>query len=243
MAHGPWAGRTIAEMTLLASAQGQQIVNVFHFQASTTQEALHTSDIVARTMAQAMGASWWTTMASTWRALFGSFYVLNMIRTQVVERPGLVNHRLTPTEQTLSTSNGGLASAGTLESMTDAGVIRWRSALAGKSFRGRTYIGPLGAGQTDLGRLEAAIAIPAFQAFVTAQMSSYGSVVGVGPAWVQTVYSKPYNKMEYGYVKGSGPDRHWFWPEDYDGQANNVVDGSVDPILRSQRRRELGVGS
>jgi hypothetical protein len=61
--------------------------------------------------------------------------------------------------------------------------------------------------------------------------------------WYLTVYSRPYNHLDYGYVTGSGPNRVFFYPPDYAGNSTNIIGYSVDSILRSQRRREIGVGS
>ena len=73
--------------------------------------------------------------------------------------------------------------------------------------------------------------------------SIFNALAGSNLAFRLTIYSRPYNHLEYGYATGHNPSRTWYYPPDYDGDSTNVIAGTVDPTIRTQRRRQLGVGS
>jgi hypothetical protein len=241
MAHAAWAKRTIARLSIIGQCQSQKVVAVHHFQATTAREASMTDDAAAVTWAQTIATAWLANCKASYLAAHTQDFTLLNVQSQVLERPANVDHRLTAVDNTPTGGVVGTIGANA-EDMVSAVVLKWSTTLAGKSHRGRTYIGPLSATQMDAGLLVAG-QVPLYTAVVTALLGQFG------PAGAQvidtrlTIYSRPYNKFEYGYVKGSGADRAWFWPEDYNGDATDVTAGAVDTVLRSQRRRQIGVGS
>jgi hypothetical protein len=241
MAHASWAGRTIIQLTLLGSTAAGQVVNVHHFQVGTSREATLASDQLAIDAGQELLTDWETDFLDEWRNCHTGDYGLGMMRAQVVERPGNINHRLTPYEKVPGTPAGGLV-ASAVEEYHSAAVIRWRTAQAGKKFRGRTYIGPIGPLWTDAGRLNST-GVTGVTAYAEALKARWAVGGSDHNDFALTVYSRPYNKFEYGYVKGQGPARAFYWPEDYDGAATNINAYAIDPVLRVQRRRQIGVGS
>jgi hypothetical protein len=229
------------QLAIIGTALGQQIVNIHSFQASTAQETSFTSDGAAATACAALVTDWNTNQKASWLLCHPVDYALVQLRGQVIERPGNRNHRLTPTEFAASgngTALGGVAA----EDPQTAAVLKWRTPQAGKSYRGRTYVGPVIVSWVVDGRLSAT-AQTAYQAYSSSLMTAYGSAGGAPITWALTIYSRPYDNGEYGYVKGQGPNRQFYFPPDYNGHAVNVTNASLDPIVRVQRRRQIGVGS
>lgn len=243
MAHGNWAHRTLIRMSLLGRCQGQLIVNVFHFEATTATEATYVDDTLAQAGATALGVHWKANNQTEWMACHTVDYSLEGVRTQVIERPGNRNHALLATDNTTGLPVVGTGpGAAPADEMTSAAVVRWRSLLAGKSHRGRTYIGPLAENYIQGGVLQAIYLTPLnawrtdFEALYMSPSNTYANAQ-------LTIYSRPYDKFDYGYVKGSGAARTMHWPEDYDGNSSLVLSSAVDLVGRTQRRRELGVGA
>lgn len=244
MVHGPWTKNTIFQLTLLGTSFGQQIANIHHFEASAAREltfAVTTGDTLRITYCTTLIALWTTNNKTNWVQAHGSDYTLTQLRCQVLETPGQVDHRLTPVEAIPGAPVTG-AAATPAEDTTTAAIIKWRSALAGKRSRGRTYVGPVPHGWQQDGYL-AATGVTDISAYGTGMTSRYGVGGSSSADVVMTVYSKPFSQGEYGYVVGSGATKTYFYPEDYVGDSNNVVSMAVDPILRTQRRREIGKGS
>lgn len=228
-------------LTVIGQALSAQIVAVHHFQASAVMEGTLINDGLAQQEAEDLAVAWIAGQKAAYLACVASNYTMIMVRAQVIERPGNWRHRLTPTELSTSGTGTGNSASPASEAQT-AAVLRWRTALAGKKFRGRTYLGPLPDGWQSAGQV-AAGGQAAATAYKTAMLTAYGDAATPAPTWVLTIYSKPFNKGEYGYPKGQNPNREWFYPEEYAGAATNVTTGAVDPILRAQRRRQIGVGS
>jgi hypothetical protein len=237
----PWPDRTICQLAIMGSAGGNSIVNVLHFQASPVLQAAISTDAAAQLAVGTLVDDWWTNMAASWRGCHPDAYTVNMLRGQILERTGFFRRRFTPVERIYTTNNQG-TSGGAVNNYTVSGVVRWRTALAGKRFRGRTYIGPLTVVQVSAGRLSASGAAE-INTFADAHVDRYGTG-GVPPdLWIQTIYSKPYNKFEYQYTQRGPTGLVIVSPDDYAGNAEDVTTYAVDSILRSQRRREVGVGA
>lgn len=242
MPHGPWAKNTIFQLTIQATALGQRIVNVHHFEATGVMEATLIGDVLKLTACQQLIDAWQAAAYTQWRACHNAQYVVNMLRCQVVEVRNQVSRKLVPIEEIQSSGNTGTDAATQVDDTASSAVIKWRSTVAGKSHRGRTYLGPLPQTWTQDGVLQSA-GVTAANAYGTAMIGAYGASAGTDPNYRLTIYSRPYNHLEYGYATGKNPNRTWFYPPDYDGDSTNVVNHSVDPTLRTQRRRELGVGA
>jgi hypothetical protein len=161
---------------------------------------------------------------------------------QVLERPGQISHKLVATDYTTglpAAGNSALGSTG--GSQTDCADIKWRSLLAGKSRRGRTYVGGLSDEMSSNGLLVAGH-ITACDAWITA-MGRYRSGGADATAHRHTIYSRPYSLGQYQYTKRVGGNLTVVTPPDYNGDSNFVVGGTTDSVVRVQRRREIGVGS
>lgn len=241
MAHGPWTHRTLFQLSIIGSESNVQLVNVHNFEATVVNEATFTSDDVAIVAQQTLITAWLAAGKTTYLAAHDSTYRLNNVRCQVLERPGNVNHKLSPTENTQTSGNAGVQPGGS-EDMTSSANIKWRSSRAGKQYRGRSYVGPVPSTYISQGAFENT-GLATYQAYADAMISTFGALAGSNLAFRLTIYSRPYNHLEYGYATGHNPSRTWYYPPDYDGDSTNVIAGTVDPTIRTQRRRQLGVGS
>jgi len=243
MAHNPWGYRTVCQLSVIGQAFGVQIVNVFHFEASGDDEADFINDQAAQAAGATLAQGWITARKASYLACVSTDYAMVMVRSQILERPGQFEHRLTPIEVPSSGAGTGGQATGPAEDAVIAGVIRWRTPQAGKSHRGRNYFGPLAQGWRQNGLL-ATEGVTNLTTFKDGMITAYGQTSPVPrTSWTMTVYSRPYDQGEYGYVTGSGANRQFNYPEDYSGNRTNIVLGAVDPVLRNQRRRQIGVGA
>jgi hypothetical protein len=232
----------VCQLSIIGQAFGVSIVNTHHFQAAGTQESSMTSDALAQAAGTTLANAWITTAKTAYLECVTMDYSMIMVRAQIIERPNQWRHRLTPSE----VSSTGAGTAGASESAEDAFVsanLKWRTARAGKSYRGRTYFGPCAQGWRTNGTLNSQ-GVTALELYRDVMLNTWGAnKAPASTTWVLTVYSRPYNKGEYGYVIGSGPNREFFYPDEYAGAATDIGVGAADPILRTQRRRQLGVGA
>jgi len=242
MPHGAWAHNTIYQLSILATQQGQRIVNVHHFEATALADGAATLDVAKLALCQTLIDAWQAAAYTQWKALHIAGYVVNTLRAQVVQVRGQVDKMLVPVEETQSSSNLGTDTDLNIDDMVSSANIKWRSTTAGKKHRGRTYVGPLPTGWTLNGMLQST-GVTACNAYGNAMISTFGVTAGSSADFRLTIYSRPYNHLEYGYATGKNPNRIWYYPPDYDGDSTNVVNFVVDPILRTQRRREIGVGT
>lgn len=235
-----WTHRTLYQLNIIGQSLACQIVNVFHFEATTVEEATLVSDDVALASADALADDWLTNGKGSWTTVHGPDYKIDMVSCQVVERPGLFRHRLTTVEKPQTTANVGIASSDA-ESPFTAFLLRWRTPVAGKSHRGRTYVGPVP--QTWIVDGQVAAANRATCAGVGTTYVNRWGVSGASARWKLTVYSRPYNEGEYQYATRKTGSLTVTTPPDYAGNSTNVTASQFDPILRVQRRREVGVGA
>lgn len=247
MVHGAWTPNTLVQLSLIGACQGQAIVNVHHFEASGGTEATLLSDTLAQTFAGNLAADWATNLKTAWLNAHPQDYSLTRVQVQVLERPGNVNHRLVPQDYTT-----GLPGAGTIAfnsgDLSSAAVLKWKSVTAGRSHRGRSYVGPINNGNIVGGVVQAGWKT-FLDAYVTAMINRYtGAGAGAAAGYVFTIYSRPYSNTgvatpEYQYTRRGPTGITVVTPPDYAGQSSFVVSGSTDTTARTQRRRELGVGS
>jgi len=242
MVHAAWARNTICRLSLIGRCQGQTIVNVFHFEATTVHEATLGSDVVAQTSGATLATDWNTNLKTAYLAQLSSDYTLQTIRSQIVERPGQTDHILLATDNVTGLPGAGTSGAAS-DDMSTAVVIKWKSVLAGRHSRGRTYIGPVQEIISAAGLVSSATPFTAFKDAMITRYTGLGA--GVVAGWNFTVYSRPYNAPHGAYtvrVPGSGLTVVNN-TTDYDGDSNFITSGKVDTILRTQRRRQIGVGS
>jgi hypothetical protein len=242
MVHAAWGLATIFRMSLLARCESQNIVNVFHIEATPTHEVTLDTDAKATASGANLAADWNTSLKTAFLAQLPTDYSLQVVRVQVVERPNQVDRVLLASDIVTGLpapgTNGAVA-----DDMTTAAVIKWKTLQAGRHSRGRTYIGPLNDTQTTLGILNTPTP---FNAFKDAMITRYtGAGAGVTAGWAFTVYSRPYNAPHGAYtirVPGQGLTVVNN-TVDYNGTSTYITGGQVDLTLRTQRRRQLGVGS
>ena len=238
----PWTHRSLCQISIIGTVYGQQIVNVHHFEAAQTLETTLVSDTIAMQQQAVLGQAWITAHKTRWLALFTADYSLQVVRAQILERPNLWRHRLLPSE-IISTGAGTEVATSPPEDSTVCAVLRWRTPQAGRSFRGRNYLGPWPNNWRNNGMVVAAGATK-LEAYRDGLLNQWGAQLTPPPAdWMLTIYSRPYNEGEYGYVQGKHPNKTVFYPPDYAGNSTGIVSGAVDPVLRTQRRRQIGVGA
>jgi hypothetical protein len=241
MPHGPWTHEAICQISITGSALGSQIVNTMHFEASGAADAAMTDDALAISWGATLVDHWITNLKTTWLAAHPPDYVMSMIRAQVLERKGYRNRKLTATERPQTTANVGTGLSA-CEYAASCIVLKWRSAVAGKKTRGRMYLGPVGAGQMENG-IVGATQRTQYDNFRATQEGMYKAGGTYSTSAIQTVYSRPYDQGDYQYTKRVDGNIVIVVPVDYDGDSNNVIAAQYDWTLRSQRRRNLGVGA
>lgn len=238
MAVGPWTHNTVGQITILGTYATNRIANVFNFEASEVEEGLMLNDELATEWISELLTDFRTTLETLWLACLPSGYAIESYRGQVVERPGNVAHRLGAVEISPAGTGAGTGGA-TISSTMACAVIRWKSTSASRSCRGRTYVGPLQSAW-ETGSLLQAAGKTALEAFADGMLGRYKVITGTNQAAHFSVYSRPLEHV-YSIRRLAGvptvTDRG-----SYDGNITNVTSRQVDTILRSQRRRELGVG-
>jgi hypothetical protein len=247
MVHAAWSHNTMAELVLIGHGSSSlQIVNVHAFEASAVEEALFGGDAGANTSAIALRDDWIANLKTLWLACHnatGDAYKLDTVGVQIVERPGQVSHRLGRQDSTLTSANTGtMGSSGGPLPAEVAAVIRWKSLVATRHARGRTYVAPLDETLGSSNGLVSAGLITALDAYATALRARY-KPTGAHDSWNLTIYSRPYDNPHGDYVKRVGGTLTVVSKPDYAGNSNFVIAHSVDGILRSQRRRQVGVGA
>lgn len=184
----PWTHRTLYQLTVIGSCLGNMIVNTHHFEAEATYDLVNVTDFSKQADSGLLSADWVTNLKATYLALLPLDYTMTMVSCQVLETNGTWRHRLTPVE-TAQTGSGTGSVHGTAESLTGAGVIRWRTPQAGKRFRGRNYIGPVGNNAYVDGRLVSGY-VTALTAYKDAMINRYTGGGASAGKWNLTVYSR-----------------------------------------------------
>jgi hypothetical protein len=239
----PWPARTLFEMSLIGVCDGQQIVNIHHFEATTLLQTAIPGDQDKVDAAGVLADHWLTNAKTAYLNVHATDYQLLLVKCQPIEATGVFRHKLTAAERPLSTANVGTVAGGS-DALQSAAVVRWRTPQAGKTHRGRTYIGPLTASWIASGQLSAGGTTP-INSWKDLMITLYGAGAIPGSNLNQrlTIYSKPYNSGEYQYATRKTGSLTVVTPPDYAGNSTNVTVGNLDPIVRTQRRREVGVGS
>lgn len=246
MVHAAWSHNTMAELVLIGIGGGSaQIVNVHCFEASAVEEALFLNDGLANTSAIALRDDWIANLKPTWLACHNGAadgYALGTVGVQIVERPGLVSHRLGRQDSILTSGNLGTDTSAACMPAEDAAVIRWKSLVATRHARGRTYVAPISVSTTSTHGNISPAQVTALDAYAAALRTRY-KPTGAHDSWNLTVYSRPYDNPHGDYVKRVGGALTVVSKPDYAGNSNFVIAHAVDNIIRSQRRRQVGVGA
>lgn len=239
MPHGTWGHRTMAQLTYLGICQGQRVANVFAFEASTATEVFEWTDALRQTSLATLMSDFDTAIRTAYKACLPTDYTLQKLRGQIVEVPSQYEHRLSAQETTMPAGQVGTA-ANASGNLPSAAVIKWTSTIAGRSHRGRTFVGPIETGGVLAGSLVAGT-ITYVTALKTALINNFSVSVVPAVNWAFTVYSRPLD-VRYTKTPGSSPPT-WVNQGPYDGNSSNILAGTVDTVGRTQRRREIGVGS
>lgn len=245
MVHAVWPmAATVAQLSLVGQCQGQAIVNVLHFRAPAANEAAFTGDADRITWETGLTTDWRLNCRASWLAAHTNDYSLNEIRAQVLEVPGQFEHRLSAYSDTTGAPAAGTAGANS-DDLTTAAVVKWRTLVASRHTRGRLYLGPLVDSASDLGKTVPANGqIIAIGTWLTAMQRYIGAGAGVVAGFEQIIYSRPYSAPHGAYTRRIGGVLTVMNAgTDYAGSYEPVTVGTLDTILRSQRRREIGVGS
>jgi hypothetical protein len=227
----PWGHRTVATLALYTSLLGQQCVNVWSFEhkpPDPIDDAGRLNDcqwLIDDWIAHIQGA--WATMTP------GALSLVRLVAQ--VQQP----RRLAPVEHVYDPGAVG-AIGGDVPNPSAAAVIQWRSLYATRFSRGRSYIPGLTAGMMAGGKLTGA-QIALYKTFADAMVARYGDGSVAQAVWDFTIYSRPYDH-EY-YTKRVNKVLTVVDKTNYAGNSSHVVSGRVDPTIRTQRRRELGVGA
>lgn len=237
----PWQGETIWQLTLIANQSGAQIVNTHHFEAAGALDISMTDDGTRISQGLLLADDWIANLKTPWLACHMNAYTLTLVKVQTLEVKNLFRHKLSPSERAQTTGNTG-SGVGAPNTLAQSAVVRWRTPIAGKRHRGRSYIGPVPGTFADQGTLQGA-GKTAMDAYGSAMVARYGVGGTKATSWIQTIYSRPFNEGEYGYPQGQHPNRSFFYPEDYAGDSTNVTAYVTDTVLRTQRRRNIGVGA
>jgi hypothetical protein len=230
----------MAELVIIGKAQGQQIVTVHAFEASAAEEATFLNDSLADASAITLRDDWVTNLQTAWLAALSSDYVIQTVGSQIVERPSTVSHRLGRQDRAPSGSGAG-ANASAVGSLSAAAVIRWKSLIASRHARGRTFVPCLPSILIVDGIVQAS-AVALLNTYANTLRTRYAPT-GAHSSWNLTVYSRPYDSPHGDYAKRTGGVLAVVHKPDYDGNSNFVTAHQVDNVARSQRRRELGVGA
>lgn len=239
MVHADWSHNTIFQLVLHGKHNTNDNVNVFNFEATAAREALMTTDALAVTEAGTIVDDWIANLQTAWLAAISLNYTLPRLTCQVVERPGEYEHRLTAVERFPSGPPAGAVSSDA-SAATPAGVIRWRSTVASRSARGRTFVPAVPENHASSGVADST-QTGLWETFAAAMIARYpAGTTNAGGAQF-TVYSRPYDHSYY--VKRVAGVPEVIHLTDYAGNSNLITGHAIDPNLRSQRRREIGVGS
>lgn len=207
----------VYELVLVGAILGQQVVNVHHVRAEAGGD-----------LAPDMATNWATDCKAAYVALFPTNYSLTMIKVRQIYPSGPAGVEYTTGLPTAGTQSNGPSGFNTAE------VIKWTTAYVGRSRRGRTFIGPVSKSDVDNGSVVAG-AITRLNAYVTALLGSIGQG-GTHAADMRLVI------FSHKIATGTVPT-----PTTAIGAAGSVsayvTAGAPQTLARSQRRRDIGIGT
>lgn len=204
------------ELAIKGLVQGQQIVTTHYFRAEAA------GDLTAL-----IATDWVTDCKALYRTMQPTDYTMTELFCRQINPPGPAGADLA-----LVAPNGGNA-ANASGALNAAAVITWTTAYVGRSRRGRSFIGPLQQGGALLGSL-AAVEVTNKTNYAAQMLASFGSG-GTRAADCRFVIWS--HKIAGSF--GQNPPPAMGSPT----SASAYVQGfRVNTIVRSQRRRELGVG-
>lgn len=207
----------VYELAIKAVCLSQQIVAIHHVRAESAGD--HSTTIPT---------AWNTTAKGAWLAQLPAAYSLQVLACRQINPVGPVGVEFTPTGTIVGTT---VTQPSTLVA---CGVIKWTTSYVGRSRRGRTFYGPLGGDQYTGGNLIAGVRTN-IQAYVTALLGLWGTGGSDSANNRLVVWSRTIAEN----ISQSPPPAIG----DPASAAAYIMAGSAQSIVRTQRRRELGVGS
>lgn len=206
----PTSDASIVRVSAEGTFNGEQVVNVFHFRKSDGTAAL-TSDMAAL-LALLDGA---VGSPKSLRALYVNMDS-NLLFGRLYARS---EEAIVPHESERAVSIAGTNAGNDLPPML-AIMVKWRTDIADRRGRGRTYLPGMTVGQidtTDSDRLLPA-AITGYQTIVSAFVAGWIA----DTAWDFVVYSRA------NHLAGLAPS------------FAEIATAAIDPVIRIQRRRRQG---
>ena len=206
-------------LAVVGALAAQQIVNVFHYRQSTGNTST-LSDVES--------------LARAWDAKFlsGSARLIN-VQAQAMAWKTIESRTFPLPGDPLLGYDLATTLTGVVEEValppTVAAVIRRKTARLGRAYRGRIFIAGLGIGTTASGLINDAGTITDLGDLATALFASLTWTAGGSPTFIPEIAT----------ILKSGPGPVFT----YTYRANDIVSATVDLVLRSQRRREVGRGS
>lgn len=165
---------SVYRLSVVGSILDQTIVNTFHFRqtVATLPDGERGPDAILRRWTTGQGSP-----QSQYLALLPvSYQSRELIVLNVADPLDNGSRQVTAT---------GIRSAGQILPPQCCALLSIRTQGRGRSFRGRTYIGPLGESDNDAGSISTGLQ-SAMTAFVNSVFTSYGGISGL--EW--TVYSR-----------------------------------------------------
>lgn len=206
-------------LAISGTLAAQQIVNVFHYRQSTGNTST-LSDV--ESLARAFDAKFIT----------GSARLVN-VQAQAMAWKVMESRTFPLPGDPLLGYDLATAVTGVVEEValppTVAAVVRRKTARLGRAYRGRIFVAGLGVGTTASGIINDAGTITDLGDLATALFASITWTAGGSPTFVPEICTI--------INTGTVPVPVWAY------RANDIVTATVDLVLRSQRRREVGRGS
>src|SRR4029450_5738106 len=196
-------------LSLIGEINSNQVVSVLGFEQMSA---------TAGFQGQALIDAWQAGCLTSWLAPLTSAYKLLILRAADVV-PGTA----ATVEETMTTGNSGSAS-GNIGANQVAGLISWRTARSGKSFRGRTYLAGVSNVYYDPGGVVNTSGVNVLNALITAHITTFGP--GQSGPFRLAVISRYAGKTER--------------PTPI---ATQITAGLARSPMATQRRRRFGVGS
>jgi hypothetical protein len=199
----------VYELVIDGEYASNEMMNVFGF----VQKSVTAGNLSAQLI-----TSWRAAMETSWRSVIAAGLTINAYRAQRVVPGGDARSELFPSSSNTSTGSGSV------QATQVAALISWQTARAGRSYRGRTYLGPV-PGTFAAGSTLITAGTNAYNAFIAAMMGAYG------PAGSDADFELAIISRVQAGTELTTPI------------ATPVVSGVVRNVLATQRRRRLGVGS
>jgi len=236
--HAPWGFGTLWELSLKGHYLQQLHVMTHHFEAIAANEGQFPDDASKIAQGSIIIDAWEAACLSQFRSMKNVSFVLTDATCQVLQVRGFSDHRLVGVQKNYNL--GGTAPVGAAgQPGTLAGIIRWTTNIAGRSHRGRSYVGGMPAEWTVNGGLDTN-GQTALNNYANAMVGTFKPPGPNSASAFFTIYSRPYKYSAWTFWADGTLNVHEAGP--YDGNSTGVLNHQIDTVARVQRRRELGVG-